>query len=133
MPIWGGAGQRGRADRRGGGQRQRGRGLHGSRAEGGGQRRGQGVPGTRAAFPADQGSGGQLGGADAAAAARPGMAGIDDYGEPVMADVHPGWKAHAAAPGSEVTGIRLPLPVDESGVHQGSELAPSLRDDRKAA
>ena len=80
------AGQHGRADRRGGGNRQRGGSLGVARAEGGGQRRGQGVPGPRAAFPADQGSGGQLRGADPAATAPPGMAGSDDDGEPVMAD-----------------------------------------------
>jgi hypothetical protein len=39
-----------------------------------------------AVFPADQRGGGQFGGADAAAAARPAMAGSDGHGQPVMAN-----------------------------------------------
>ena len=50
------AGQHGRADRRGGGNRQRGGSLGVARAEGGGQRRGQRVPGPRAAFPVTRGA-----------------------------------------------------------------------------
>ncbi len=48
------------------------------------------------------------------------------------ADAHPGWKAHGAAPGSEVTGTRAALPAAEPGAEHGKELAPSL-EERKAA
>jgi hypothetical protein len=46
------------------------------------------------------------------------------------ADAHPGWKAHATAPGPEITGVSPPAAA-EPGEHHGGELAPSP--DRKAA
>lgn len=49
------------------------------------------------------------------------------------ADAHPGWKAHAEAPGSEVSAIRLPFAADGPGVQHGSEPTPSLQEERKAA
>jgi hypothetical protein len=48
------------------------------------------------------------------------------------ADAHPGWKAHAAAPGPEVTAAVVPAAAAEPGAHQGSECAPPVPD-RKAA
>jgi len=48
------------------------------------------------------------------------------------ADAHPGWKAHAAAPGPEVTGAEVPPAVTEAGAPHGSEQAVPLRG-RKAA
>jgi hypothetical protein len=48
------------------------------------------------------------------------------------AEAHPGWKAHTAAPGPEITPTRFPPVAVESGDQHGGELAP-LPGDRKAA
>ena len=47
------------------------------------------------------------------------------------ANAHPGWKAHAEAPGSAVTG--LPPRTGEPAGHQGGELAPSPPEHGRAA
>jgi hypothetical protein len=44
------------------------------------------------------------------------------------ADAHPHWKAHAGAPGPEVTAAEAPPAVAGPGARQGSETAPSIRD-----
>ncbi len=79
------AGQHGGPDGRGGGQRQRGRGLGRARPQRAGQRRGQYLPGARALLPADQRRGGQLGRGDGAAAG-PRMPGRHDQHQPVVPD-----------------------------------------------
>jgi hypothetical protein len=48
------------------------------------------------------------------------------------ADAHPGWRAHAAAPGPEVPAAVIPHAPAEPGAYQGSELAPPAPG-RKAA
>jgi hypothetical protein len=48
------------------------------------------------------------------------------------ADAHPEWKAHATAPGPDVTGAGALRSTAESIAPRDSELAPSLRDKQAA-
>jgi hypothetical protein len=48
------------------------------------------------------------------------------------ADAHPGWKAHAAAPGLEATAAVVPPAAVKSDADHGSEVAPPVPG-RKAA